>query len=323
MASPPDRAREYVRPHVDVESPSDAVHGNLGRQPGGRECGLHPGLDVWVCSQPYRGEARGGDVHYVSLCGGGVITRMIVADVSGHGEAVSEFSGSLRTLVRNNINRKSQTRLVARLNQQFSALAQLRRFATAVVATYLADRDRLSLCNAGHPRPFWYHAATREWEVLTSKPGGPAIPSGIGGAANLPLGLDDETPYDQIDVVLGRGDLIVIYTDALSEASTPLAKCWESLGCWHWSAIWTPPIPSGWVRPCSTGSPRIAPGCPRTMMSLSWSSTTTQGPFPGSQSLRNSTSIPRCSVSNGCEDTSTQPRTIRQHPSTSDIDPVF
>jgi sigma-B regulation protein RsbU (phosphoserine phosphatase) len=180
-----------------------------------------PGLDVWVSSRPYRGEARGGDVHYVSLCGGGVITRMIVADVSGHGEAVAEFSGSLRTLVRKNINRKNQTRLVARLNQQFTALAQLRRFATAVVATYLADRDHLSVCNAGHPRPFRYRAATGEWEVLTSKSGGHASPRTSGGIANLPLGLDDETPYDQLEVVLGRGDLVVIYTDALSEASDP------------------------------------------------------------------------------------------------------
>jgi phosphoserine phosphatase RsbU/P len=99
-----------------------------------------PGLDVWVHSRPYRGEAHGGDVHYVSLCGGGIVTRMIIADVSGHGESVAEFSGSLRRLMRKNINRKSQARLVEALNQEFAALAQLRRFATAIVATYLADR---------------------------------------------------------------------------------------------------------------------------------------------------------------------------------------
>jgi serine phosphatase RsbU (regulator of sigma subunit) len=172
-----------------------------------------PGLDVWVYSRPYQGEAHGGDVHYVSLCGGGIITRMIVADVSGHGESVADFAGSLRRLMRKNINRKSQARLVAALNRQFAALAQLRRFATAVVATYLADRDRLSLCNAGHPRPLWYRAADREWSLLTARVGEAAAGS------NLPLGLDDETPYDQISVLLGRGDLVVLYTDAMIEAS--------------------------------------------------------------------------------------------------------
>src|SRR5271156_6368743 len=115
-----------------------------------------PGLDVWVYSQPHKGAAHGGDVHYVSLCGGGVITRMIVADVSGHGESVAEFSGMLRSLLRRNVNRKSQKRLVAALNQQFAAHAQSRRFATAIVATYLANYDQLTLCNAGHPRPLWY-----------------------------------------------------------------------------------------------------------------------------------------------------------------------
>lgn len=45
-----------------------------------------PGMDIFVYSQPCRGESRGGDVHYVSLCAGGVVTRLILADVSGHGE---------------------------------------------------------------------------------------------------------------------------------------------------------------------------------------------------------------------------------------------
>jgi serine phosphatase RsbU (regulator of sigma subunit) len=191
-----------------------------------------PGLDVWVYSQPHEGATRGGDVHYVSLCGGGVITRMIVADVSGHGESVAEFSGILRSLLRRNINRKSQARLVAALNQQFAAHAQLRRFATAIVATYLADRDRLTLCNAGHPRPLWYRQATGQWTILMpgSAEGGDGDQKQKqkqkqnqkpGNAANLPLGLDDGTPYDEVALGLGQGDLVVLYTDALSEASDP------------------------------------------------------------------------------------------------------
>src|SRR6201986_2036753 len=67
-----------------------------------------PGLDAWVTSRPHEGAEAGGDVHYVSLCGGGIITRMIVADVSGHGEAVAEFSDALRTLMGRKINKKSK-----------------------------------------------------------------------------------------------------------------------------------------------------------------------------------------------------------------------
>jgi phosphoserine phosphatase RsbU/P len=172
-----------------------------------------PGLDLWVYSQPYAGQREGGDVHYVTLCGGGVITRVVVADVSGHGTSAAEFSGSLRTLLRKNINHKSQKRLVERLNRQFTEMARLRRFATAVVVTYLASTDRLSVCNAGHPRPLLYRAALREWSLLAQKP------DDLAAAANLPLGLDEETRYQAFDVELDRGDLVVFYTDGLSEAA--------------------------------------------------------------------------------------------------------
>ncbi len=51
---------------------------------------------------------------------------------------------------------------------QFAELAQLRRFATAIVATYLATTDRLTISNAAHPRPIRYRAADRAWSILAS-----------------------------------------------------------------------------------------------------------------------------------------------------------
>ena len=113
--------------------------------------------------------------------------------------------------MRKNINSKSQTRLVRALNRQFAELAQLRRFATAVVATYLATRKTLTVCNAGHPRPLLYRDASKTWSVMT-----PEVAAE--GAANLPLGIDGETPYDQFAVTLDRDDIVVVYTDALTEA---------------------------------------------------------------------------------------------------------
>ena len=177
-----------------------------------------PGLDLWVFSRPFHGELQGGDVYYVTLCGGGVITRIVVADVSGHGSLVAEFSTSLRGLLRKNINQKSQKRLVERLNRQFTEMAGMQRFATALVITYLASRDRLSVCNAGHPQPLFYRAGEGTWSLLSHE----LIDHD--GAANLPLGLDDQTSYQTFDVELGRGDLLAFYTDALSEAADPAGK---------------------------------------------------------------------------------------------------
>jgi serine phosphatase RsbU (regulator of sigma subunit) len=172
-----------------------------------------PGLDLWVYSRPFEGDDQGGDVHFVTLCGGGVITRIVVADVSGHGSSVAGFSSVLRALLRKHINHKSQARLVERLNQEFAEMARLRRFATAVVATYLTSTDELSVSNAGHPRPLHFRAADGTWSIVAQESGDP------GRLANLPLGLDDETHYGASRVVLGRGDLFVFYTDALIEAA--------------------------------------------------------------------------------------------------------
>ncbi len=181
-----------------------------------REAIATPGLDIWVFSEPFHGDSRGGDVHYVSLCGGGIITRLIVADVSGHGEVVAGFAHDLRDMMRRNINSKTQKRLVKALNRQFTELAQLQRFATAVVATYLASTDQLTVCNAAHPRPIWYRAETATWSILSHESVN-KVPS----AMNLPLGIDETATYDQYTLPLGPGDLVVFYTDALTEAMAP------------------------------------------------------------------------------------------------------
>jgi serine phosphatase RsbU (regulator of sigma subunit) len=175
-----------------------------------------PGLDLWIYSKPHGDAREGGDIHYVSLCAGGVITRLIVADVAGHGLAVAECSAMLRGLMRKNINRKNATRMIRALNQQFVAQSRLHRFATALVGTYLALSDQFTLCNAGHPRPLWFRASSREWTVLSEDT--PGVSTTGATCANLPLGLDREATYDQYALRLSRGDILLFYTDALIES---------------------------------------------------------------------------------------------------------
>lgn len=174
-----------------------------------------PGLDVWVYSRPHESADAGGDVYYASLCGGGSITRLILADISGHGASVADLAHALRGLMRRNINRRDQTRLVQALNREFGELAKMNRFATAVVATYLTDDDTLTVSNAGHPRPLWRRAATGTWSVLTTDdPSAAAV-------ADLPLGITAEMAYTRHEIALEPGDLFLLYTDALTEAESP------------------------------------------------------------------------------------------------------
>ena len=63
------------------------------------------GLDVWVYSKPYGEAQRGGDVYYVSSCATGRISRVLLADVSGHGTSVAATAADLRSLMRRFVNR--------------------------------------------------------------------------------------------------------------------------------------------------------------------------------------------------------------------------
>jgi sigma-B regulation protein RsbU (phosphoserine phosphatase) len=170
------------------------------------------GLDAWVYSKPFGEAQRGGDVYYASSCATGRITRLLLADVSGHGNTVASTAANLRTLMRRFVNRLDQTEFVRLLNQQFTALSEMGTFATAVVATFFAPTQRMIVCNAGHPRPLLYQAAMKEWTFLGAEAANDDAPN------NIPLGIIDVTEYEQFDVELKSGDCVLSYTDALIES---------------------------------------------------------------------------------------------------------
>src|ERR1700722_14183030 len=172
------------------------------------------GLDTWVYSKPYGQSEYGGDVYYASSCATGRISRLLLADVSGHGHSVAETAGELRTLMRRFVNRLDQTEFVRLLNQQFAAMTRHGVFATAIVTTFFAPTRRLTVCNAGHPRPLLYRSAQRQWDLLGHLEA--AAPSVL---SNLPLGILKESEYEQFDVELEIGDCLLSYTDALIESN--------------------------------------------------------------------------------------------------------
>src|SRR5271154_1098630 len=124
------------------------------------------GLDAWVYSKPYGGGQHGGDVYYASSCATGRNTRLLLADVAGHGNTVAATAADLRTLMRRFVNRLDQTEFVRLLNQQFADLSKDGTFATALVTTFFSPAHRMTVCNAGHPRPLLYRAAENEWNLL-------------------------------------------------------------------------------------------------------------------------------------------------------------
>jgi len=75
-------------------------------------------------------------VYYASSCATGRITRLLLADVSGHGKTVAATAADLRALMRRFVNRLDQGEFVRLLNQQFGALSRQGAFATAIVTTF-------------------------------------------------------------------------------------------------------------------------------------------------------------------------------------------
>ena len=172
-----------------------------------------PGLDVWVYSKPFEEAQRGGDVYYVSSCASGRISRLLLADVSGHGNSVATMAADLRTLMRRFVNRLDQKEFVRLLNEQFTALSSQGTFSTAVVTTFFSPTRRLSLCNAGHPRPLLFRAAEGRWSFLGHQDNPEKK-----GPRNIPFGIFQLADYEQLDIELDPGDCLVSYTDALIES---------------------------------------------------------------------------------------------------------
>ena len=173
-----------------------------------------PGLDVWVYSRPFERAEGGGDVYYVSSCASGRITRLLLADVSGHGQAVADVGVRLRDLMRRNVNLISQSRFVSEMNQQFSHRPDGEGFATALVCTFFSPNQSLQFCSAGHEFPFLFHAEQARWtsaEELSSV-------DRVSRPADTPLGVIEEADYSRFQTKLGLGDMVLCTSDAFSES---------------------------------------------------------------------------------------------------------
>ena len=173
-----------------------------------------PGIDAWISSDPFHGDEGGGDVHYVSKCGDGRISRFAVLDVAGHGATVSQVTRRLRSLMRKHVDTLDQAELARLLNQDLLTDGDSGgQFATALLTTYYAPTSHLIICNAGHPRPALYRAAQRTWHLLDE-----GVPRGAQSLRNLPLGILERAHYEQFAVGLEEDDLVLLYTDSLIEA---------------------------------------------------------------------------------------------------------
>lgn len=171
-----------------------------------------PGLDAWISCRPLLPATRGGDLYYLSVCSQGNISRITLADVSGHGESVSTLAERLQDSLREHADEWDQSALIRQLNDSFLKISTGGKFATAVLLGHYVDTGEMLFTNAGHLPPLWFRSATREWSLLREEtPYSKEI-------ADLPLGIISGTAYSQAAVQLEAGDVLLLYTDGIVES---------------------------------------------------------------------------------------------------------
>lgn len=171
-----------------------------------------PGIDLWIQSST-AGDASacGGEVHFLSSCASGRITRMVIADLCAEPGVFSELAAGLSGLIKRNVNRIRQSRFLRDMNQGLREVADHDGFCTAVVATYFAPTRSFALCNTGHPPPFLFRVKRQEWSVLKRQPAAALNNS------NVPDGIVDADEYQYFEERLETGDMVLCYSNSLTE----------------------------------------------------------------------------------------------------------
>ncbi len=164
-----------------------------------------PCLDVSFVSQPANTVA--GDYYDIVSMRDGAEPELLlaVADVAGKSLPAALLMATLQASLRTLANTaRTLPELVRGVNSYACAhSSQGRRFTTAFLARLNPSSGELIYTNAGHNAPLLWRASGR-LERLD-----------VGG---LPLGIQNEFPYQCGNTVLGRGDMLLIFTDGVVEA---------------------------------------------------------------------------------------------------------
>jgi sigma-B regulation protein RsbU (phosphoserine phosphatase) len=200
---------------TDVASPRTLACGEVfgGNEPVHTTVEL-PGVSGVLYSHPCHG-ARGGDVHYLSVCGSGLLTRVCVADVLGHGELVAQVSEQMHAHLRRSVDVIDERRVFREMDRRLQRIG-IRAMTTAALLTYYAPSQRLTVSYAGHPPGWHWIAARARWSRLVVEG-----PDRAGATVNLPLGTGFESSYGRSRSRLAHGDLLVLVTDGVLDAPAP------------------------------------------------------------------------------------------------------
>jgi len=130
---------------------------------------------------------------------------LVIADVSGKGFPAALFMALSRTMLRANaLGNPTVLQTICRANNMIAQEGRANMFVTLFYGVLDPKSKTLTYVNAGHNPPF-----------VTDREGGDIV---ILAAKGIALGIMSDMEFEEKEVTLREGDILLLYTDGVTEA---------------------------------------------------------------------------------------------------------
>lgn len=177
-----------------------------------------PGLSIATSYETF--DTAGGDLYDFRLLGRNANGQpdptgplaMLIADAAGHGPAAAVVTAMLNAILYAYPYREGDgpASVLAYANEHLYAKRLEGTFVTAFLAQYNPATRELTYARAGHTPPLLKNPASSDGSV--------ARLDAVGG---IPLGVLDNTAFENATITLQPGQTLVMYTDGITEAMSP------------------------------------------------------------------------------------------------------
>jgi phosphoserine phosphatase RsbU/P len=177
--------------------------------------GTYRAGDVEICGVTRPANTVGGDFYDVLPLPDGRLV-LTLGDVSGKGSPAALLMALLLAVLRTLADEGlTPAALVERLNIQISRHSPASRFITLFFGVYTPATGALTYVNAGQNPPLLRRRDGR-YERL--------------GATGVALGMFEGSTFDAVDTRVEPGELLVLYSDGITEAEDPQGAPFEEAG---------------------------------------------------------------------------------------------
>ena len=180
--------------------------------------GTYRAGDAEICGITRPANTVGGDFYDVLPLRDDPESRVIITigDVAGKGSPAALLMALLLAVLRTLVDEKLEARaLMARLNTQICRHSPSSRFITLFYGLYTPTTGALTYVNAGQNPPL-LKRANGSIERL--------------GGTGIALGMFEGSTYEAVDTTVAPGDLLILYSDGITEAEDPNGQPFEEAG---------------------------------------------------------------------------------------------